>query len=247
LEHFDIFSGIGGFALAAKWAGFRTVKFVEIDTFCQKVLEKNFPGVPIDADVRQTNGAVYRGRIRLLTGGFPCQDVSEAGRGAGLSGARSGLWTEMRRLICEIQPEFVVVENVSGLLHRGINRVLGDLAELRYDAEWGVFSSCRLGSPHTRERVFIVAYPTGKRFQILAHYQRTKGYCPEGMGEVTHQASQRTIRVDGRSRMQVPEHLRVCNGVSAGLDSHSRIHALGNAIDPRVAYPILQAIAETLT
>lgn len=158
MTHLDLFSGIGGFALAAKWAGFQTVQFVEIDAYCQKVLAKNFPGVPIHDDVRTFRGDGIGG-VDLLTGGFPCQDVSDAGLRAGIEGERSGLWTELHRAISEIRPRFVVVENVTGLLRRGMGKVLGDLSEIGYDAEWSTVSACSMGAPHSRERVFIICYP----------------------------------------------------------------------------------------
>jgi DNA (cytosine-5)-methyltransferase 1 len=243
--HLDLFSGIGGFALSARWAGFETVQFVEIDDYCQKVLKKHWPDVPIHEDVRTFNGTVYRGRIDLLTGGFPCQDVSDAGLRAGIEGERSGLWRELHRTISEVLPRYVVVENVTGLLRRGMGRVLGDLAAIRYDAEWGVFSACQHGAPHARERVFLVAYPMRER---RYRPQVLQSVNPQKLDEWGAKATQPLIKSAGRSHLQIPSRFRVCNGVSDRLDAYptERIRGLGNAIVPQVAYPILQAIRELI-
>jgi DNA (cytosine-5)-methyltransferase 1 len=106
----------------------------------------------------------FPAHLRIITGGFPCQDISHAGRRTGIDGARSGLWREMCRLICEVRPQYVIVENVAALLVRGIDRVLADLAACGYDAEWQVLPAAAFGAPHRRERVFLVAYPNGQRW-----------------------------------------------------------------------------------
>ena len=131
-KHLDLFSGIGGFALAARWAGIETVGFCEIDKYAQKVLQKNFPGVPIYEDVNKLNGSEFKD-IYLLTGGFPCQDISIAGKGAGIEGERSGLWSELFRIIGEVRPKYALIENVPALTFRGGTRVIGDLTEIGYD------------------------------------------------------------------------------------------------------------------
>ena len=121
---FDLFSGIGGFSLGLERAGFTTHYFCEIDPYCRGVLAKHWPHVPIFEDVRTVRGADIEG-VDLLCGGFPCQDISLAGKGAGLSGDRSGLWFEYARLIDEIRPRYVLIENVSALRSRGLDQVLG--------------------------------------------------------------------------------------------------------------------------
>src|SRR4030095_11900529 len=131
---------------------------VEIDPFCRKVLTKHWPHVPKYADVRDV-GAHNLERVDLVCGGFPCQDVSVAGKHAGIEGERSGLWAQMERVIREIRPAFVLVENVEGLLIRGMGTVLGDLAAAGYDAEWACLSARDFGAPHERERVFLAASP----------------------------------------------------------------------------------------
>ena len=156
----SLFSGIGGFDLGLERAGFRTSWFCEQDEFCQHVLAKHWPGVPCYPDITELRGADVES-VDVLCGGFPCQDLSVAGKGAGLDGARSGLWSEYARLIGELQPRYVIVENVSALLARGMGRVLGDLAALGYDAEWDCIPASAVGAPHRRDRVWLVAYPNG--------------------------------------------------------------------------------------
>jgi len=157
VKHLDLFSGIGGFALAARWAGFETIGFCEIDKYAQKVLKKNFPGVPIYEDVTKLNGSQFKD-IYLLTGGFPCQDISIAGKGAGIEGKRSGLWTELHRIISEVRPKYALIENVPTLTFRGGTRVIGDLTEIGYDCEWQIVGADDVGAPHRRKRIWIVAY-----------------------------------------------------------------------------------------
>ena len=175
LRLLDLFSGIGGFSLGLERAGFQTVAFCEIDPFCRRVLAKHWPGVPIYEDVRSLNAdALRRDGITIdsICGGSPCQDVSAAGKGAGLDGGvRSGLWAELRRLMGELRPRFAVVENVSALLSgppeqpgMWFGRVLGDLAEIGYDAEWHCIPASAVGAQHRRDRIWIVSYPGQIRF-----------------------------------------------------------------------------------
>ena len=158
----DLFSGIGGFSLGLERAGFETVAFCEIDKKAQKVLRKHWPNVPIFDDVSKLSAGALHERgiaVDVICGGFPCQDISVAGKGAGLEGERSGLWSEFARLIGELRPRYAIVENVSALLGRGLDRVLGDLAQIGYDAEWHCIPASAVGAPHRRDRIWIVAYP----------------------------------------------------------------------------------------
>jgi DNA (cytosine-5)-methyltransferase 1 len=161
----DLFSGIGAFSLGLERAGFKTVAFCEIEDFCRRVLAKHWPDVPIYDDVRHLDAARLRAdgitAIDAICGGFPCQDISVAGRGAGLDGERSGLWREYSRLVGELRPQFVIVENVGALRARGLATVLGDLAALGYDARWNVVPAAAVGAHHLRERVWIIAERTG--------------------------------------------------------------------------------------
>lgn len=160
----DLFSGIGGFSLGLERAGFKTVAFCEIDPFCRRVLAKHWPNVPCYEDVRTLSAQhiTADGLVpEVICGGFPCQDISVAGKGAGLAGERSGLWSEFARLIGELRPRYAIVENVSALLGRGLGTVLGDLSSIGYDAEWHCIPASAIGAPHRRDRVWIVAYPHG--------------------------------------------------------------------------------------
>jgi DNA (cytosine-5)-methyltransferase 1 len=154
----DLFSGIGGFSLGLERAGMRTVAFCEIEPFCRRVLAKHWPGVPIYHDITKLRGTDV-GAVDVICGGFPCQDISIAGKGAGIEGSRSGLWSEYARIIGELRPRFVIVENVAALLNRGLDTVLGDLAALGYDAEWHCIPAYAVGAPHIRDRIWIIAHP----------------------------------------------------------------------------------------
>lgn len=159
----DLFSGIGGFSLGLEaTGGFRTVAFCETDPYARAVLRRHWPGVPVFDDVRVLNWRMLRDSCTdfplALAGGFPCQDISAAGAGAGLAGERSGLWREYARLIGEVRPYYAVVENVAALRSRGLDTVLGDLAALGYDAEWHSIPASAVGAPHRRDRVWIIAY-----------------------------------------------------------------------------------------
>ena len=154
----SLFAGIGGMDLGLERAGWECKWQVEIDPFCRKVLTKHWPSVPRHDDVRTFPPDFGDWRVDLIAGGFPCQDVSLAGKGAGLEGERSGLWFEYARILRDLRPTYVLVENVPGLLVRGIDRVLGSLASLGYDAEWACIPAAAVGAPHIRDRVFILAH-----------------------------------------------------------------------------------------
>lgn len=163
----SLFSGIGGFDLGLeRTGGFQTRWFCEQDKFCAQVLNKHWPGVPVYPDVTTLRGGQIE-PVDVLCGGFPCQDLSVAGKGAGITGERSGLWKQYARLIGELRPRYVFVENVPALRSRGFGVVLGDLAALGYDTEWDCLPASAFGAPHQRDRIWIVAYPRGER--ALAH------------------------------------------------------------------------------
>jgi DNA (cytosine-5)-methyltransferase 1 len=159
----SLFAGIGGFDLGLeRTGGFKTVAFCEIDPFCRRVLAKHWPEVPCYEDVKELTGERLRTdgvAVDCIVGGFPCQDISFAGKGAGMAGERSGLWSEYARLIGELRPRYVIVENVAALLGRGLADVLGDMAALGYDAEWHCIPASAVGAPHRRDRLWILAYP----------------------------------------------------------------------------------------
>jgi DNA (cytosine-5)-methyltransferase 1 len=161
LRHLDLFSGIGGFSLGLeRTGGFQTVAFCDSDKKTHLVLKKHWPNVPIFDDVSTLKGKDL-GTVEIITGGFPCQDLSVAGKGAGLAGARSGLWWQFHRLIEETQPKYVIAENVAVLRSRGLDQVLRSLHQIGYDAEWHCIPASAVGAPHQRDRIWIVAYPNG--------------------------------------------------------------------------------------
>ena len=162
LRVLDLFSGIGGFSLGLeRTGGFETAAFCEIEPFPRRVLAKHWPEVPCYDDVRTLTAERLRADgicVDVICGGFPCQDISVAGKGEGLAGKRSGLWSQIARLAGELRPRFLIVENVSNLLGRGLGTVLGDLASLGYDAEWHCIPASAVGAPHQRDRLWLVAY-----------------------------------------------------------------------------------------
>ena len=156
----SLFAGIGGFDLGLERAGWECVWQVEIDDYCNRILERHWPHVERCRDIREF-GYEARRAVDAVCGGFPCQDISIAGRGRGLHGGKSGLWWEMYRVVQEYRPRWVIIENTPPLASRGLEKVLYCLAEAGYDAEWEVISAQQFGKMHRRERLFIVAYTDG--------------------------------------------------------------------------------------
>lgn len=234
----DLFSGIGGFSLGLERAGMTTVAFCEIEPYARAVLAKHWPTVPIYDDVRNLDAARLRADgigVDVICGGFPCQDISYAGDGAGLAGERSGLWAEFHRLIGDLRPRYAIVENVAALLKRGMGAVLGDLAGIGYDAEWSTVSACSVGAPHVRRRVFIVAYPN-----------REHGW--EGIRDSLAREGRALQASDGTPRARAGWSARLANpselyrgadGIRSGLE---RNRGIGNAIVPQIPEAIGRAI-----
>lgn len=245
----DLFSGIGGLSLGLHWAGFRTVAFCEPEPFARTILGRHWPGVPRYDDVRSLSAARLRidgvPRPDVLCGGFPCQDISLAGRGAGIGGARSGLWSHMARLVLECRPRWVVVENVPGLRGRGADRVLSDLEAAGY-AGWPlVVGAVHAGAPHRRARVWIVA-----RAQEGPDAADGGGAGLEAWQRGAAGAAPR-LPVERRGGWTAaPGVLRVDDGLSGGLDGvraghggrRAQIAAIGNAVVPANAAMIGRAI-----
>lgn len=212
----SLFAGIGGFDLGLERAGFEIAWQVEIDPYCQRVLAKHWPGVPRYGDIRAIDWATVPA-VDVLCGGFPCQDLSFAGKRAGIDGERSGLWSEYVRAIRALRPRFIIVENVPGLLtNEHMGRVLGDLAQMGFDAEWTVLSACAFGASHPRERVFIVAYPSGVWGLQRGWLQQSKD-----------SDSQRNLCTVAYQ----PEPVRVAARVPHRMD---RLRALGNSVVPQI-------------
>lgn len=216
----SLFSGIGGLELGLERAGMTVVGQVELDPYCRRVLAKHWPEVPRHDDVRTAADwwlARPRPTVDLVAGGFPCQDVSDAGDRAGIEGQRSGLWAHFAETIRRVRPRHVLVENTPGLLARGMGRVVGDLAGLGYDAEWDCVPAAAVGAAQLRARLWILAHTRGQR-------DEAQDRLPAGWP---------VPRV--RSWwLAEPSVGRVAHGASAAM-VRPELHALGNAVVPQVA------------
>lgn len=266
----DLFAGIGGFTIGLERAGFETAAFCEIDPYAQKVLRKNWPGVPIYDDVRTITAERLASDgigVDVITGGFPCQDISVSGNQAGIQdGTRSGLWSECARLIGELRPRYAIFENVTNLLNgeRGawFKRVLWDISALGYDAEWHCIPASELGAHHHRDRIWIIAYPGGEHGRNntqLATDQAERSQSAINLATIcadvadTNSAqrkrgslsfgiqSQYTNIVGASGWGAEPDVGRVANGIPAR--SH-RLKCLGNAVVPPIPELIGRAINE---
>lgn len=223
----SLFAGIGGFDLGLERAGgFETVAFCEIDPFCQKVLAKHWPNVPCFSDVRELRGEQV-GAIDVICGGFPCQDISLAGKQAGMGeGTRSGLWSEIVRLTGELRPSFLLVENVAALLsgpseQRGgwFGRVLGDLAAIGYDAEWHCIPASYVGARHRRDRVWILAHPasirTGRENDAGQSFVTDKGGGGVAQGRIKDVADATSERQSGSRQPIIGRGIATAGGWQA--------------------------------
>lgn len=264
LKVLDLFSGIGGFSLGLHNAGgFETVAFCEIDQHCHKVLKKHWPQTPIWQDVRtltfnklQLEGITNK--IDVITGGFPCQDISFAGAGKGiLKGERSSLWKEYARLIEEVRPKYAIIENVEYLRKNGLGVVLRDLARIGYDCEWACITADSVGYPHQRQRLFLISYPSSQRLDEYfgerrplhideewppeKTYSEGEGCEPESIAirPILSRGAFESLRDASTDRRAAVSKLRrVTNGIPSELDEpirKQRIKQLGNAIVPEIA------------
>ena len=250
LRVLDLFSGIGGFSLGLeRTGGFQTVAVCEIDPHARSVLAKHWSGVPCYDDVTTLTAARLRAdgiaRVEVITGGFPCQDISFTGKGAGLGGARSGLWSEIVRLTGELRPLYVIVENVAALLDRGLGRVLGDLASIGYDAEWHCIPASYVGAAHERDRFWLVAYPA------QVHGRPTNRPGGPGFGEwlvstVRTAGSTPFCEHEGRSTISLGGEPALC-GLDDGLSYslvQNQLARFGNTVVPAIPELMGRAILQ---
>ena len=243
LRMIDTFSGIGGFSLAARWlGGIETVQFVEREPYCHRILAKHWPTVPIHDDICTFNPAPRSADI--VCGGFPCQDISTAGKQAGIKqGTRSGLFYELMRVICVVRPRYVVLENVSAILANGLDTVLGELAEAGFDCEWACIPASAVGACHQRDRWWCVAHANHAGMEAQGTKQQPAGI--EQYGELAAYSSSHGLEgrwacgstpnrlsPDWRSYLSEPVLCRGDDGLSGRVD---RLKALGNAVVPQVA------------
>lgn len=272
----DLFSGIGGFSLGLERVGFETIAFCEIDEYARKILKKHWPAVPIYEDVKDVTAKRLQAdgiRCDVITAGWPCQDISHAGKQAGIEGERSGLWAELARIIGEVRPRFTIMENVPALLSgdrgRWFGRVLGDLAEIGYDCEWHCIPASHIGAPHRRDRVWVIAYTNTNRSQKRKHDDKNGEETPSGeqQGGETVRVPSQAISCDPRCWQRPSRRLSV--GIRREIESLSRgrdweittepvlgrgvdgipprldrLRCLGNAIVPQIAEIIGKVIYE---
>ena len=280
MNELALFAGAGGGILGGKLLGWRTVCAVEWEPYpasvlCQRQNEGILPPFPIWDDVRTFDGKPWRGLVDVVSGGFPCQDISAAGKGAGIDGTRSGLWKEMARIVGQVGPRYVFIENSPMLRTRGLHVVLKDLAEMGYDARWGVLGAVDAGAPHKRDRMWIRA----ERRNLLSHAEhRRLGWREQQSpcAQETYEELMADAKCVGRGQMVAsiaggtpsegpagaaehgscargrtwwvtePDVGRVANGVAARVD---RLKAIGNGQVPAVAalaWNVLKPIPERL-
>lgn len=230
-----LFAGAGGGILADLLLGHQPVCAVEWNEYCQQVLSARqkdglLPWFPIFADVQQFDGRPWRGIVDVVSGGFPCQDISAAGKGAGIEGERSGMWKHMARIIREVRPRFVFVENSPMLVSRGLGTVLGDLAQMGFDARWGVLGSVDVGLATNRDRLWIVASAISDRLE-RNRKNRTPGEMLAGQRLSASEKASDVLR-SHLQRTDASDVHRIPNGISSRVD---RLKATGNAQVPALA------------
>jgi DNA (cytosine-5)-methyltransferase 1 len=229
----SLFTGLGGLDLGLERAGLVCKWQVEISEPMRRILKTHFGGIPKFADVREV-GSHNLSAVDVIVGGFPCQDISSAGKKLGIQhGERSGLWREYYRIICELQPRYVIVENVAALRFkgRGIDIVLGDLAKSGFSCEWDCIPASAIGAPHQRDRIFLVAW----RGSALANTERQR--CADEFRAQLFQANHPhqsgawasdeplgRLEIDGHKRPGIPGHLRLDDGLSVHVGQKQRSH-----------------------
>jgi len=251
----DLFSGIGGFAIAAHRVGWQTRWLSEIDPYASRVLATRFPSIPNLGDVSRL---VSPPTVAVLCGGFPCQDIAVCGKGVGITGQRSGLWSHFARLIGEVRPRYVVAENSPRLRSLGLGVVLDDLRSLGYDAEWHCIPAAAVGAAHQRDRIWIVAYPHGQQVEPVLTprcFARSRTAAPAGpMDLVVSDRGPRglwqpalaedragghaQVRSDGDA-LSEPNMGRMVDALPHRVD---RLRCLGNAVVPDIPELIFRAI-----
>lgn len=240
LTHLSLFSGIGGLDLAAEWAGFKTVGQCEYADYPTRVLEKHWPNVPRWKDVHTLTSEDFYAKtglrtVDVISGGFPCQPFSVAGKRRDKEDDRY-LWPEMLRVIQEIRPAWVVGENVAGIVSMALDMVLSDMESIGYSCQAFIIPACAVNAPHRRDRVAIIAHANGQRVERggaekVQREQMVQGYKDCGRIEAWRE----------RSNLYEPKLLRNFNGIQDGVD---RLKCLGNAVVPQQFYPVFKAIAE---
>lgn len=245
MNELALFAGAGGGILAGKLLGWRTVCAVERDLYAAEVLvqrqnDGSLPCFPIWSDISTFDGRPWRGLVDVVSGGFPCQDISEAGKREGLEGSKSSLWWEMHRVISEVRPKYVFIENSSALTFRGGPTIIGSLRELGYVGSHGVLGGAETGAPVQGKRLWILAKAASKRRLEKGTLQK---------GSIVERQLWRTSQLTSIQNIKKDELVssgqivRELNGVAYELD---RIKALGNGQNPRVAAIAFQTLKELI-
>ena len=269
MNELALFAGAGGGILGGHLLGWRTVCAVEWEPYAASVLVQRqndgiLPPFPIWDDVQTFDGKPWRGIVDVVSGGFPCQDISAAGKGAGIDGERSGMWREMARIICEVRPQYAFIENSPMLTTRGLDVVLSDLASMGFDARWGVLGAADVGAPHQRDRIWVVADANRERKLQQegseSNERRRIGY---GGGQTNVAHTERRKRKMGRHDVRMgwlqklgqeanarvsfwsiePDVGRVADGVAARVD---RLKAIGNGQVPAVAATAFRLLSQNI-
>ncbi len=240
IKHGSLFSGIGGFDLAAQWCGWTNIFQVEKDLFCKKVLNKNFPNTERYGDIYEFKGErtkKYQGSVDVISGGFPCQPFSIAGKRKGKDDDRY-LWPEMLRVISEIRPAWVVAENVTGIISMELDKTIFDLESIGYEVQIFIIPACAIGAPHRRDRVWIVANSDNDRLQRFK-------WCTSHKKKATKKEWINTKGIYCRKKPKWKDCISepYVSGGNYGVSNRAhRTKALGNAIVPQVAYEIFRCI-----
>lgn len=224
------FAGVEGFGLGAALSGIPTKWTIELEEFRNKVIRKNFKHNEMYTDIRDVENPGY---VDIISGGFPCQDISIAGKGTGIKGERSGLWSEMYRICGEVRPMYLLLENSPMLLSRGFERILCDLSKIGYDAEWQCLSGKTFGIQQNRERLYCIAYP---------HKKQRKGRISKSVFRKPYlQRELRRIYPGWKTRWEIPQprSYGATNVIPNQLD---RVAAIGDSVQPVVAYYLYQSI-----
>lgn len=231
LTHGSLFSGIEGFGLGAALAGIKTEWSCEFEKYQTEVIKKNFgDGHTVYGDIRTLENPPF---VNIISGGFPCQDISVAGKGAGIKGSRSGLWGHMHRIIGEVRPDYVIIENSPQLRKRGLEYVLHGLSEIGYSAQWQCLQGSFIGMQQRRERIYIIAYPDSKFVE---------GECPKSVFRQPYLPWELPRVYPGwRERRDLPEPRTFgsANGIPGLVD---RNKCVGNAVQPLMAQYLFECI-----
>jgi len=244
MNELALFAGAGGGILGGKLLGWRTVCAVEWEAYPASVLlarqnDGSLSPFPVWDDVQTFDGKPWAGIVDVVSGGFPCQDISAAGKGAGIDGERSGMWREMARIICEVRPKYVFVENSPMLTSRGLGRVLGDLASMGFDARWGVLGASEVGANHKRERIWIVANTMRQRWQRSQVFK-----CTEKSGPWSNKQFARLLQDSEKLAIPTSSGGGIHDGVASKVD---RLKAIGNGQVPLCAATAWRILNEGFT